>query len=495
MVVLSIATLTKTGKVLLSRQFMPLSKMRIEALLQAFTKLVIQDSQHTFVESDDVRYVYQPLDQLYVVLITNSQSNIMEDLETLRLVAKVIPEYCSANTEEAVMKNVFSLIFAFDEIVTLGYRENVNVEQIKSNLIMDSHEEKLQAIIKASQINAAKIIARQRAEGIEKKKLEERTKMNYEGGGSSSGMGSNSFSSSDSYSGSNKYGSSNNSSSNNSSNNNSSTPTSSSSNQTPTTPSSSSSEKKVGKGMALGKAKKNEIDFASQVKKLEVKGEMKIVVSDPDDAKIIIKTTGLTNPEFKLRVAPKVDSNSWTKNAAVLWKDGKGFPVGADNAAVVLKWRFSSGDDRQIPITLNFWSNVEDGRTVVTVDYQAEKAGFTFQNVHIIIPCKAKELPQVSNADGTHHYDNKEKSLVWTIDEISESKSKGSLEFSLPEVDPDIFIQYLCYLPLLRHMLIFRWRVSSWPILVKKLDITMKVRSVWKNTLLNNIYSLLLHGT
>jgi len=166
---------------------------------------------------------------------------------------------------------------------------------------------------------------------------------------------------------------------------------------------------------------------------------MKIVVTDPDDAKIIVKTGGLQNPAFKLRVAPKVDNNTWTKNSSIVWKDGKGFPVGADNAAVVLKWRFTSDDDHQIPITLNFWSNVEDGRTVVTVDYSAEKPGLTFQSVHIIIPCKAKELPQVSNADGSHHYDNKEKSLVWTIDEISESKNKGSLEFSVPEVDPDIF--------------------------------------------------------
>ena len=76
---------------LVSRQFVEIERARIEGLLSAFPKLVgTGGKQHTFIETATVRYVYQPMDDLYTVIITNKASNILEDLETLQLLTNIV---------------------------------------------------------------------------------------------------------------------------------------------------------------------------------------------------------------------------------------------------------------------------------------------------------------------------------------------------------------------------------------------------------------------
>jgi hypothetical protein len=101
-----------------------MQRSRIEALLASFPKLADSGTQHTTVEQDNVRFVYQPLDELYMVLITNRQSNILQDIDSLHLFAQVVTSTCRTLDEREILKNAYELLSAFDEIVTLGYREN-----------------------------------------------------------------------------------------------------------------------------------------------------------------------------------------------------------------------------------------------------------------------------------------------------------------------------------------------------------------------------------
>ena len=90
MVVIAAAIITRYGKPLVSRSFIEISRARLEGLLASFPKLVESEKQHTFVDTDSIRYVYHPLDSsLYLLVLTNKQSNILEDLETLQLLTRL----------------------------------------------------------------------------------------------------------------------------------------------------------------------------------------------------------------------------------------------------------------------------------------------------------------------------------------------------------------------------------------------------------------------
>lgn len=140
---------------------------RIEALLASFPKLITSDSQHTSVETDTVRYVYQPLEDLYMILITTKNSNILQDIDTLHLLARAVSDQCHSLDEHDILLSCFEILEAFDEIVSLGYRENVTLTQVRSMLEMDSHEERIHEIIERNKELEAKEELKRRARQLE----------------------------------------------------------------------------------------------------------------------------------------------------------------------------------------------------------------------------------------------------------------------------------------------------------------------------------------
>ncbi|KAK5001516.1 coatomer subunit delta, partial [Elasticomyces elasticus] len=122
-------------------------QLRARYLSVVLAASIYSGTQHTTVEQDNVRFVYQPLDELYMVLITNRQSNILQDIDSLHLFAQVVSSICKSLDEREILRNAFELLSAFDELVTLGYRENLTLSQIKTFLDMESHEERIQEII------------------------------------------------------------------------------------------------------------------------------------------------------------------------------------------------------------------------------------------------------------------------------------------------------------------------------------------------------------
>ncbi|CEP62992.1 coatomer subunit delta LALA0_S06e08548g [Lachancea lanzarotensis] len=173
MVVIAVSIITRQGKPLLSRQFRDISKDRVTELLSNFQGLVSSSSsQHTFVEDEHVRYVYKPFDDYYIILITNRQSNIIQDLDTLKLFAQSMNSYLSSFDEQEIFENAFEILGSFDEVITMGYKENLSLTQINTYLSMESHEEKIQEIIERNKEFEAAEERKRRAKEISRREHE-----------------------------------------------------------------------------------------------------------------------------------------------------------------------------------------------------------------------------------------------------------------------------------------------------------------------------------
>ncbi|KAK9265637.1 hypothetical protein L1049_001749 [Liquidambar formosana] len=480
MVVLAASIISKSGKALVSRQFVDMSRIRIEALLAAFPKLVGTGKQHTFVETENVRYVYQPVEALYLLLVTNKQSNILEDLETLRLLSKLVPEYSLSLDEEGICETAFELIFAFDEVISLGHKENVTVAQVKQYCEMESHEEKLHKLLMQSKINETKDVMKRKASEIDKSRIE---KSIYDKGGFTSlqSMGSgrieNSFSDMSISSGGGGFGSGSGFGLSNG--------LESSFSKSKGLPPASATAPSKGFGMQLGKSQRanqfleslkaegeviledvqpsaiqsrsaappliDPITFTVEerlnvtlkrdggVSNFDVQGTLLLQILNEKDGHIQVQIESGGNLGILFKTHPNINKELFSNdNILGLKNPSRPFPTGQAGAGL-LKWRMESVDESVVPLTINCWPSVSGNETYVSIEYEASSM-FDLQNVVISVPLPAlREAPNVKQNDGEWRYDARNSILEWSILLIDNSNRSGSMEFVVPPADSSVF--------------------------------------------------------
>ncbi|CAB3990872.1 Coatomer subunit delta [Paramuricea clavata] len=463
MVLLAAAICTKAGKAIISRQFVEMSRSRVEGLLGAFPKLMNTGKQHTFVETESVRYVYQPLDKLYMLLITTKASNILEDLETLRLFSRVIPEYCRSVEESEVVEKSFELIFAFDEIVALGYRENVNLAQIRTFTEMDSHEEKVfQAVIETQQREAKEVMKRKAKElqaarlAAAKGKPTARSAMTGFGGNGKSNDAVLSVEITPAESVAPKP-------------------------SKPIRPAGSNKAMKLGsKGkdvdhfvdklrsegtdIVTSSGKRTTAVKPSQtavptsgvhlkidekivltagrdggLQNMEVRGLMLLRISEAEYGRITIAVDNDDKLGFQMQTHPNVDKKLFNQDSVLgLKQSGKPFPLNADIG--VLKWRLQTKDESLMPLTINCWPSENDGQCDVNIEYELQQEEMELKDVTITIPVPhGVGAPVVGEIEGDYHYDHKHSVLEWQLPVIDESNQSGAMEFSISGHPDDFF--------------------------------------------------------
>jgi hypothetical protein len=470
-----------------------MNRLRVEGLLAAFPKLIGHAKQHTYVETDAVRYIYQPLENnLYLLLVTTKASNIVEDLGTLRLLAKVVPDVAGGFQEHAINEHAFELIFAFDEVLTAGgYKEDVSLSAIRTNLLMDSHEEKIAKALQQSKEAAAREEMAKKAKALQEEKMAQMRQQFVSGQvsapavGRMEGFGGGGMPQQSSFMDQfqqpqqqpvmqeeyNPYAAL----------------------QQPKAPAPAAPKVLAKSGMKLGGmggGKKDNLmaamaaednlfggpskggavaDFGfgspvpppaaapstpltlvleekitvnmnreGAVEACDVKGILNLTANtDAGAAAVISVNKAQLPPSFNFATHPKVDKKGYEQQGILTLKGGKGFPVG--RAVGILRWSY--GNDDAAPISINCWPEDEGtGRILVSIEMELTRKELVLQDVNILLPLGTADPPAIESIDGQYKHDPTTGMMCWHFDAVSGNQNTtGSLEFSVPGNNPEAF--------------------------------------------------------
>jgi hypothetical protein len=144
MVVLSVALGSKKGKLYLARDQTEISRTLVEDCIASLPQLIRPGQEHTFVEHNNLRLNYIPLNDIYIVTICDRLSNILEDVEIVRALKVVIIEVLGQDiSESSICEKALEIIFVIDDVISLGFRNSCNEGFIYNSLKMESANEKM----------------------------------------------------------------------------------------------------------------------------------------------------------------------------------------------------------------------------------------------------------------------------------------------------------------------------------------------------------------
>ncbi|KAK5654121.1 hypothetical protein OQA88_7552 [Cercophora sp. LCS_1] len=460
MVVLAASICTRGGKAVLARAFHDIKRSRIEALLASFPKAADSGTQHTTVEQDNVRFVYQPLDELYMVLITNQQSNILQDIDSLHLFSQVVSSICKSLDEREILKHAFDILSAFDELVTLGYRENLSIGQIKTFLEMESHEERIQEIIARNKELEATEERKRKAKQLEMQRKEtgraragaprtpvyptytppvrpaatetfdsyeaEKNKAKFtapKGKGMQLGKKSKTTDMFERVKGDLGQAAEA-----------PLVPVATPSAPEPAAARASTSYDRDAVHVVVNEAISAKITRDGAATSLTVTGDLSLRVTDPSLTKLKLNLSATASHGAQFRTHPNVDRNVFNHSKAIQLT--KALPV--NNAVGVLKWRATPrvDDNSVLPIMFTVWVNKgSDGSTSLTIEYELT-GGDPLTDVTVVVPFSTAE-PSVSSFDAV--YEVSGDSLEWQIGAVNEDNASGAFEFEAQTNDENEF--------------------------------------------------------
>ncbi|SOV15903.1 coatomer delta subunit, putative [Plasmodium sp. gorilla clade G2] len=442
MTVLSAVISTKS-KILVSRQFRNISKCDLDSLTIPFHNLIERErSDHTYIETDKVRYVYQPLDNIYIFLITNINSNIIEDLEIIKVLSQIIQDICQGNINEStILKKCFTIIFYIDELIKNGVREIVNSNQIKTYIEMESHEEKLQTIIRENKEKEEKERRKFIASKLEKNRQKQ------------SKVSTNSFLTNDLI---NNLEYTNN------------------------IDMYKNEEHDIidesfnaYKGMQLTSNKKENIRILNVVENkidtkphinvnsifdkpiniviteniictlssegtlcdLDIQGTFNLQINNHNYSKVIVELDNEYSEKAKIH--PILDKNKYNSNILELKDKSKNFRI--NTIYPLLKWKINHINDSYIPLNISCWPCEDNESTLLSLEIENKRNNNDeiIYDLHVNLMCPSAHKPQIiSNDKGIVEHDGV--LLAWKVDELKNNQS-CQIEISIQANPESVF--------------------------------------------------------
>eukprot|EP00771_Trimastix_marina_P004123 gnl/Trimastix_PCT/860.p1 GENE.gnl/Trimastix_PCT/860~~gnl/Trimastix_PCT/860.p1 ORF type:complete len:569 (+),score=96.27 gnl/Trimastix_PCT/860:108-1709(+) len=459
MVVVCCGILQKTGSVIFSRNFLAMESQVTQSWFSAFPSLS-QQSEHSVFETEEVRYCCHQIQPFYLVMVTTRTSNIIQDLECMRTMVRIVQDQVQmaalSITEKALKQCQFDIMAGWDEEISSGYPNNLTVDEIDKNIAMISYEEEhYKRMQKEREKNAKKALQR---------KMSEFSEQNQGRIGGHVGQMSISHvphSRPDTYgAAASRMGAG---------------PSRELGHSSASASRAAAPVRPQVRGLKLRRAEKPRENLVEELKhevsnpdstaatapqapapvgepapdlpvvivanenlhctlhpngrvaSMKVVGEIKLTVRDPAATHLTVRTRRGVNTGVTFQKHPNLHADDWRSQG--IMRNAKPFPL--HSAVPVVRWDTESGVSRDVPLVVSVWVE-NDGH--LTIEYEL-KEDIPLTDVAIMIHCAGVDArgPDVKLTAGSYRFDSDSETLFWQHDLIDASNASGTLEITVPQ--------------------------------------------------------------
>lgn len=176
------------------------------------------------------------------------------------------------------------------------------------------------------------------------------------------------------------------------------------------------------------------------VESLEVLGMIMLRVKSEEFGRIVVAVDNKESRNIQLQTHPNIDKKLFTNESFIGLKNPER-PFPANQEVGVIKWRYTSTDSKEIPLTINCWPNeTANGGCDVNIEYELQNTNLVLKDVQILVPLPVGgQTPVIGKIDGDYQFDNRKTTLIWSLPVIDQSNSEGSLEFTMKGKSADFF--------------------------------------------------------